>query len=496
MTYVNLAPSSTVVNSGALTGGASAHAVLADASDSTYVVYENGEASILGITDLSLPAGAVVVLAQVWARCRQDGLWSSSVLRTNLSAGTGSAEISQVITWVTPTNVAGCSLFGGLSDADVDGATMAVSNTSSFGLTRVTQLYLRVLYLLKPTVTVDAPTGTVTQNRLKVEWTPTFDPDAQGSPSFYEVAVFTAAQYGIGGFNPATSPATLRVGQSTAGPDCSHEFSDAVLDGTYRAYVRVAAGNSPDHKSDWTYGAFVVDAPNPGVPSMVLTAVPVSGAVSIALDDSSGDVVTNLFELERSDDGGVTWNDVRTRDGDGMVTPSGGLATVMDYEAKNGVEATYRVRAFNAATPSYSVWVEGTVTWSSDDWWLKHSSRPSLNRRLRMRSYPGSSTEANQGVFRPLGSSVPVVVSDVRGPTTGEIVVWTESLAEREALELALSAQAPMLLQGPVSNEQPERWVVIGSTSSDRIFDVAWAPYHDETLPWTQVVRPDGPIEE
>ena len=72
MTFVSLNPSSTSSNTGAVTGS-SAHAALSDGSDATYVDYDYGEGSIFGLSDLSLPSGAVIMSAQVVFRCRKDG---------------------------------------------------------------------------------------------------------------------------------------------------------------------------------------------------------------------------------------------------------------------------------------------------------------------------------------------------------------------------------------------------------------------------------------
>lgn len=494
MTIVRLAPTSTSVNTGAVTGAASAHAALADSSDSSYVTYEYGEVSVHGFADLSLPSGALPILAQLYAKTKAIGIWSTVRMDTVLSTGSRRADHNVLVSWHVPTEVA-AAMFWGVTDSEVDGAGGAISNRTMTGNLVAYELALQVLYYLKPTVTVTAPTGTVDENQVTVTWDPIFDPQATSSPHHFVLKIFTAAQYGAGGFSPGSSSPLFEAGGSTAVSSYTPE-NMALDDGTYRAYVRVSAGNTPDHWSSWAHSEFTVDAPNPGVPVLSLTAAPLTGSIEIGLDDTAGDIATNLFEVQRSEDAGVSWVNVRTSTGDGRVTNAGTVA-VHDFEAPNGREVRYRARAFNAATPSFSQWVEDDVVWSSEDWWLKHATRPSLNLKLRMRTGPADEqVQSNQGVFRPLSSSDPVVVSDVRGPKTGQIVILTESLAEREALEATLELQVPMLLQGPVSSEIPERWVVIGDSGTARIVDKAWAPFHDESLPWTEVARPTGPLEE
>lgn len=505
MTQVRLAPTSTSLNSGAITGAGTAHGALSDADDSSYVVYEAGETSLFGMADLTLPSGALLIAAQMFAKTGRAQLLGSSVqMRMLLNAGGNVDDRNVIVSWFIPKEVGGALLWGGIEDADVDAAACAISNNTIFDDLVVYELALQVTYLLRPTVTVDLPTGTINENRVTVGWTPVFDPQADATDSHYEIKIFSDAQYGAGGFSPGASTPTLSVDSRNAldlaikGSRAGNTFTfnDILLDDTYRAYMRVAARDTPDHLSTWSNVDFVVDAPTPGIPTMLLSSDPDNGAIEIDLDDNTGDVTTTLFELQRSDDGGATWIDVRTTLGAGQIAPTAGHATISDYEAPNGAEVTYRTRAFNSATPSYSEWTEDTETWSGRTYWLKHATRPSLNLRLRVRSNPGHATKSNQGVFRVLGSNKAIVVGDVRGPDTGQLVIWTESKAERDALKSTLELQVPLLLQGPISDELPERWIAIGDTDSVRFVDKSWAPGHDDSLSWTEVERPTGPLEE
>jgi hypothetical protein len=496
MTFSLLRPASTTGNSGAVTGAASAHAALSDDSDSSYVTFDNVEGAAFTLGDLTLPSGAVIVMAQVWMR-----MVGGPARVDSRVVADSTADGSTSVYWGVPTEAYGALIFGGLTDAGVDAATLSVLNANSAGSVVMYEAGVRVQYLTQPTVTVTLPTGTIDENVVTVNWTPSFDTHAQASQYWREVKIYSSAQYGGGGFDPDVTVPTAESGEILSGL-WFHTFDATVLpDGDYRAYVKVAAENSPTQWSAWDYEAFTVDAPNPGVPTMTLTGQNSDGRIKIDLDDNTGDVGTNLFQVQRSDDGGTTWVDLRTDIvttlGGGWVLPTGGLATVYDYEAPNGVTCSYRARAWNEATPSYSAWTAtDTEAWTSDDVWLKNALYPSQNLKITLRSYASSQVAANQGVFRALGSSTATVVSDVRGPETGQIVVLTDDQDARDALNACLDAQSPMLLQVPASNEQPERWVVFGDQSSERLADHAWISEHDETLPWTRVARPDGAIEE
>jgi len=373
------------------------------------VTYDYGEATLFGFADLSLPSGAQLVFAQLMARCKKDGSGAAR-LDTNLNVG-GNTSAQNTISFTSPAEVGGAARgYGAITDAEVDAALGGISCGSLSALV-VYEASIRVLYYVKPTVTVTAPSGTIAENAVTVAWTPVFDPDATG-PWNYEVKVFSAAQYGAGGFDPETSTPTLF--NSWQSGETELLFLDSWLaDGNYRAYVKVSAGNAEDLWSDWAYSAFTVDAPNPGVPSLTLTAESNDGRVKLEVDDTSGDTTTSKFHVQRSDDGGTTFVDVRTIDGAGMVDTSGSLVTLYDYEAPNGSSVTYRVRGFNSTYETYSDWQTGSTTWSSDAWWLKHNSKPSLNFRLDwMRSSPGYEVAARQGVHSVLGSSKVVVLSD------------------------------------------------------------------------------------
>lgn len=888
MTYVRLAPTSTGSNSGSITG-ASVHAALSDNSDSTFVTYDYGEASLLGFADLTLPSGAQLVFAQLMARCAKNGA-AAARLDTNLNVD-GNQSAQTAVTGTLPAEMGGAARgYGAITDAGVDAAIGGIS-CGSLSQLIVYEASIRVLYYVKPTVTVTAPTGTVTTNEVTVEWSSVFDPDAVG-PYSYEVKIFSAAQYGAGGFNPSSSTPTLFT--SFASGQSSVLFANSSLaDGNYRAYVRVAAANATDLWSDWDYEAFTVDAPNPGVPTLTVTGENSNGRVKLEVDDTSGDTGTNYFHVQRSvgdesyegfvagldcslllplgaadglidasgngrngtavggvtvggvagplmvgDEGatnfdgtddritttyatrrnlntnpnletnatgwssfasratcarvstqaydgtysyeaicpgtitaegtvitgaagltpsvtysarvwvkaplgatmrmsvqeyttavgyvgettvnftgtgawqevtqsrafgatgtrcfvsvltattaqaitfytdcclveqaaaagvyfpttaqlasgeagwngtanasasdigcfangtsrtfmgwawrdtsssadtllggsaasvmvrldsggndlsffpssaaagstwtsawpgngewvhwaltfneatdtanlyingefvaaktnavqfpadaanlqiaartteffdgkqawvsvhsraltaleiqgafvsadGSSWTNVRTELGDGMVAFPGSAVTLYDYEAPNGSTVSYRARAFNSTYSTYSDWQSGSGGWSSASWWLKHNSKPSLNLELGIvRSVPGFEVAANQTVHKVLGSSRVVVVSDTAGPVTGSIVVLTEDTAERQALMNTLDLQVPMLLQAPVSSDEPERWVVFGDRSSTPLADKSWVHANDEVLPWTEVDRPSGALEE
>lgn len=486
MTFVDLTPSATTSNTGAVTGS-SAHAALSDSSDASYVTFELNEGGSFPVSDLTLPSGAVLVMAQVWARTAKDSDAPSQLgaLLQADSVKSGSLDV----TWSAARDAATSAfIFGGLTDSGLDGASIILGVGLAWGI-KVYRAWVRVMYLTKPTVTVTAPTSTVSVNRPTVQWTPAFDVHAQSVPHFREVKIFSQAQYSAGGFDPDSSAATVDSGVVSAAG--STFVSSRLADGNYRAYVRVAANNSPDQWSDWDYEAFTVDALEPGVPSFAATSQPEDGRVKLEIDDTSGDATTDLFQIQRSLDGS-TWEDLRTVVGSGWLIFGGSALTIYDYEGPNGGSVSYRARAYNGTQDTYSDWASDTESWESNDEWFKCLYDPSLNLKLVVKSYAGFEVPSNQAVHRPLGSADPIVTADVPGPVSGQVVVFTKTEQEREDLSALLAAGSPVLMQIPGA---PDRVVALGDRSASRVVDTRGELWHEETLGWTVVANPDRPLD-
>ena len=477
MTFVNLTPNATSASTGALTG-ASVHAALSDSSDTTYVTYDYGEYSTVSFSDLSLPSGAQLVSAQLKLRCDKTGTGPGGVyaaLVTDTSTfSTGS------VTWESPQELNSAFQFGGLTDAGLDAAS-ATWTCVSLSQVTVYEASVSVLYLTKPTATVSAPSGTISTNLATVTWSGSYDVHTTSAPAYSDVKVFSSAQYSAGGFNPSTSTAVCSSGVEY-GSSLSRAFSERLPDGNYRAYVRVAPGNASSLWSDWDYEAFTVSASLPDEPTIELSGENSSGRIRIDVECGAD---TDSVQVQR--DSGDGFVNVRTADGDGSVafTDEG---TLYDYEAPNGVTCTYRVRAYDESNATYSDWVEGTASWSSDDAWLKCVGDPSLNLSLTARSYEGFEVPANQGVFRVLGASEATVVQDTPGPMSGRVVFMTRSEDDRVALGSLLGSGSPVLLQ---VNGHPDRLVSLGDRNSTRLVDKGWIEDHDDTLGWTLVGEDD-----
>lgn len=503
MTVSTLRPSSTVSNDGvAVNGAASAHAALNDNSDSSYLdSFGTTDDVTLGLDDLSLPAGAVIKELAARIRTALSSAGSNGIRLTH--GGLAGAEAS--ITWTTPTTITAWTYNAPLpyttppwTDSQVDGLVFTLSKSiwASASLVRVYEAYIDVTYVAKPVVTPSLPTGTVTSTNLPtVEWDNTLDGDG-GAQTHYQVRVFTSAQYGAGGFDPATSDATWDSGDITSSAETAAVTSQ-LGDGAHRAYIRVGQTvNGTTHWSDYAYTAFTIDVDLAAVPDSPTLTVE-TGRIKVHVEGNSGTATTTHLEVQRSEDGGTTWEPLRlTTDTDGIV--AGTSADLYDYEAPNGTLMSYRVRALHEVSAGAYVasdWAAtATATWTDTAWWLKCPEHPDLNMIVVPAGIPSYQRPARQGVFQALGSAQTVIVADKRGAPRGTLSLQIDTAAERDDLDALLDANATLLLQGPAGHHWPDRYLRIGDQDRARWIDKAWVEPVVDTLPWWEVARPPGVV--
>ncbi len=502
MTVVVLRPNGTNLNTGSVVGAGSAHAALNDNSDSSYVVLDPGEIVTCDTDDLTLPAGAVVKNVQLRGRLAYATALCIVEGRVDVTTLSGQYHWeSQVVTPSPPPGTysftASSGYAGNFTEAEIDSALVTFYSLSG-GMfpdtAHVYEAYLNVRYVTKPSTFVAYPTGTITDtNTPDVIWSEAGDADG-GSITRWEMKVFSAAQYGAGGFDPDTSTATYASGDLP--PIADGDPNTGFLpDGTYRAYVRVAQTvNGAYHWGDWDFEAFTILVELPAIPTIALTAQDENACIRIELTGNAGDATTTGFELEASVNAGTTWLPVRNTLGLGERLV-GDDVVVLDYEAPNGRITNYRARAvhdYGDGLFGVSDWEIDDAMWSSSHWWLKHPNLPPLNLPVTVRSYRSVQRTARQGVITALGAVLPLVVSEVRSGARGVVVLHTLDLEGLQTLERLLDENATFLLHGPYAEGEPDRYVRFGDEDASRLVDNGAFHRRDVTLPWIEVVVPDG----
>jgi hypothetical protein len=167
---------------------------------------------------------------------------------------------------------------------------------------------------------------------------------------------------------------------------------------------------------------------------------------------------------------------------------------VDDYEFPSGVDLEYRIEGLAAASAGSPVVQVATVTRRSvaDSVWLKFITQPALNRRLDFMGRTEVTRDSRTAVYPVVGRPDPVVVSDVHSSRQFTIKAKTETPAETEALDHALSQGLPCYLQVPSTINTPSIYAVIGSYSFEA--PATRSQRNVWTIPLTEVAPPPPSI--
>jgi hypothetical protein len=346
------------------------------------------------------------------------------------------------------------------SQTTINGLRAKVTEyNDSTDVASIFELYIDVDISAQPTVTVSAPTGTITTSTAPdVTWAYA-DTDNE-TQAFYEIKVFTAAQYGAGGFNPLTSTPLWGSGE-IASSDNTAVIGELLLSGTYRAYVRVAKSvNGSPFWSSFANSQFTITVTPPAVPTLAAAWDSSLGRATFTITGQalSGTYVSQIFDLHRSDNNGVIYAAVRN--GEELVPNASFVVVAVDYEAPRGIVAYYRARSIgidsngNEFPSDWSIVSQVLIT-NDETWWFKAIDEPEYNLgSIRVLAELDTNIEEPNTVFRPLGSTRPIVVA---GPLQGEDGIYSiKTVTEDEWDDLypLITYQGTILVQDPQANQK------------------------------------------
>lgn len=422
LSVVTIRPNSTPqLGDGTVSGAASAHAALADSSDTSYVQLSgrcrlDDEVVRVGFPTPSLPAGAKVYSVTLrrrvqtvtvtageprlscfhWFRCLGGSIVVAGQLQEVLKRSFNSpCPTSTTSAWVEETVGTFTAGPGGQAwdvATNLTGLTYDIGRDSHTQTLRVSAVYLDITYQQESSVTVTGPTGTISDTRPTVTWTYS-SPDSQPQQA-YRVAVYTAAQVAAPGFAPFVSTPTQASGilggtpaQSwwVLGEDLQWTLTADLVDGAYSVYVQSMAqwsgiGEFTTDIASATFTRAVATAtPEPPVdppPAAVLLSVAQESADSprmrLEFEPGGSTPATVAFTVEVSVDNGITWEQPPSL----RHIPADGTNPVVAFHNTPdlNVDLKYRVIAFSgtplvaAATPSNEI----TAQRRDDRYWLLH----------------------------------------------------------------------------------------------------------------------------
>lgn len=187
--------------------------------------------------------------------------------------------------------------------------------------------------------------------------------------------------------------------------------------------------------------------------------------------------------VERSTDL-IRWITVRGG-GEDVVDPGAGF--VDDYEFDADTQNTYRIRVLFEGDLYWTLRDQITVT--LDQVWLKSIRYPFLNQEVDASTKDPSTHPAAGGVFKIVGRSDPVAVTDYRGSRQYTLTIATTSPADIDSVQALFAPGDVILVQAPASYRIPSGYYWVGDiTEDDRKsadLDRRWW-----TLPLTKVAAP------
>jgi hypothetical protein len=448
------------------TGAGTCWQALSDNSDSSYVTASVAGFGGFDLSTFSVPDLAVIHSVTIRARLSAVGLAGERVGVRLWSGAIGGSSSTAFVYSPTPSGTITTYTLGSFTITPggttwTQGAIDALEAELQLA-TKIHELYLDVAYNQAPTATVTAPTGTSSTNsRPPVQWTYA-DPEGDTQERF-QVRIFSAAQYGAGGFDPDVSTATWDSGERISGAVTVTPAS--LPDGTYRAYVQVADVGSGGRYGPWDYIGFTVAvADPPTAPDISAAADLPNGRIIIDLTDTNPSLdpaLTYSATIDRSINAGASWTPVRVAIGSAAPTfnpipiPTAGIdyPNLYDYESPYDGGVTYRAietaddGAGGELLGSYGT--SSSISFLSDDTWLKDPLSPVRNMVIDLQLPFESRRRMRSTATDTLGSKFPIGRSDGVKGTAGKAVIDTIGSSIQAKLDTLLQSGHTLFLQIP-----------------------------------------------
>lgn len=204
---------------------------------------------------------------------------------------------------------------------------------------RFYELYVDVEYNEAPVASAVSPTGSLAVSSTPaIGWVYT---DAESDvQERFQAKVFSAAQYGAGGFDPETSAATWASGEVLSA--ATSMVTAPLVNGAYRAYVKVADVGSGGRYGAWAYSAFTMAIDSPAIPDLTAVADPTNNRVEISVTGHDNLLTANQAAAETDSTGWEADNAVSA--GPARVTTAGSFTQGAAAWAWTASGAASRIR--------------------------------------------------------------------------------------------------------------------------------------------------------
>jgi hypothetical protein len=347
-------------------GSASVHAALADNSDSTYILRSSTTVPASYEAEFgtqTISASEQIVSVNLRARI---AVGTAGIAQFSLGVITDrngrtvyySVPITKLNTLALSTvdfalNMTSAPNGAAWSQTLIDNLVAKFSDNglTSVDRTNVYEMYIDVVTTARPTVTVTAPSGTITATSFpSVVWSYA---DADGDPqSAYEIKIFDSATYGASGFSPATSTPVVETGIVTSSNGGQTLEADLANSTTYRAYVRVAQlSNGNNFFSEYAYSQFSLAVDAPATPTVSAFYEADTGSVTITVFGRTNVLNANQASIETNTDGWVALTNCAVTRSTAQAS-DGTASLALTATASGDMVATTTTATAFAVTPS------------------------------------------------------------------------------------------------------------------------------------------------
>jgi hypothetical protein len=286
-----------------------------------------------------------------------------------------------------------------------------------------------------------------------------------GSPTAFSYPDVAAAVTSVAATGYVFSPDVTAADQTSGvvfSPGLSWTPTAALANGNYTYYVKVADTGSNGRYGEWNGNAFTLSLAIPTSPTIAVTvnSAALTVAVTVSQPALTGFTLPSNA-IQQSDDGGVTWT---TLYGSPILTPSASGVTVTDYAKLVGTSRQYRANVTATNASGYvltSPWTASvTASFSAINLWSIRDPYVSANTITNAAvAHDTENQIINQGVFDPIGRSLPVIVQDSAKGWDGNlnITIWTN--AQEVQCEALAKVLYPLLLSSPSGENRWIQWI-------------------------------------